>query len=95
MLVVEEEKKKKEEEEEVVLVFPPLSNESIREAVRLWRHIPLTDVVIGITRKFEQVTHVSDLAGVPRVNVVILFSGLSLIMSSVIDMSEHHHLIKI
>ena len=26
------------EEEEVVSVFPPLSNESIREAVRLWRH---------------------------------------------------------
>ena len=25
-------------EKEVVLVFPPLSNESIREAVRLWRH---------------------------------------------------------
>ena len=27
-----------DEEEEVVSVFPPLSNESIREAVRLWRH---------------------------------------------------------
>ena len=27
-----------DEEEEEVLVFPPLSNESIREAVRLWRH---------------------------------------------------------
>ena len=27
-----------DEEEEVVLVFPPLSTESIREAVRLWRH---------------------------------------------------------
>ena len=27
-----------DEEEEVLLVFPPLSNESIREAVRLWRH---------------------------------------------------------
>ena len=26
-----------EEEEEEVSVFPPLSNESIREAVRLWR----------------------------------------------------------
>ena len=26
------------EEEEVLSVFPPLSNESIREAVRLWRH---------------------------------------------------------
>ena len=26
------------EEEEVVLVFPPLSDGSIREAVRLWRH---------------------------------------------------------
>ena len=26
------------EEEVVVLVFPPLSDESIREAVRLWRH---------------------------------------------------------
>ena len=30
--------KKKEEEEEVVSVFPPLSDESIRVAVRLWRH---------------------------------------------------------
>ena len=28
----------KKEEEEVVLVFPPLSDESIREAVRLWCH---------------------------------------------------------
>ena len=27
-----------DEQEEVVLEFPPLSNESIREAVRLWRH---------------------------------------------------------
>ena len=29
------------EEEEEVLQFPALSNESIREAVRLWRHIKL------------------------------------------------------
>ena len=36
-LVVDDEKEE-EEEEEVVSVFPPLSNESIREAVRLWRH---------------------------------------------------------
>ena len=27
-----------QDEEEEVSVFPPLSNESIREAVRLWRH---------------------------------------------------------
>ena len=38
-LVVDDEKEEEEEEEEeVVSVFPPLSNESIREAVRLWRH---------------------------------------------------------
>ena len=36
-LVVDDEKEEEEEEEEVS-VFPPLSNESIREAVRLWSH---------------------------------------------------------
>ena len=55
---------KEEEEEEVVLVFPPLSNESIREAVRLWRHdqAQATEKYGPINKwNTSQVTHMSQL----------------------------------
>ena len=51
-------------EEEEVLVFPPLSNESIREAVRLWRHhqAQATEKYNHINKwNTSQVTNMSEL----------------------------------